>query len=157
MKETEKAYLAGLWDGEGSITVWKTERSKGVPKIIPCITLTNTNEDMILYAERLLHSVGVKYFKHSYDRKNAKRIHQLTCRNLESVKKFLESVTPYLVAKKKQAQMTLQFVSGRLDTLLYKPRGWNTHAPYSQEELAISDEIMALNKKGAVKEKVQRL
>jgi hypothetical protein len=100
------AYVAGLIDGDGSISLIRENRASGF-KYYPCIQLSNIFEGMI----NLLHQTfgGCKKIKtHQSHAKKTQYVWNV--RGLESCIKFLEKVLPFLVLKKKQAKVLLDYV-----------------------------------------------
>jgi intein/homing endonuclease len=153
-KQLDLAYLAGLWDGEGSITVWHSirkvskRRKVGADRYIAAIVLVNTNKPMIDNVERILNDMDIYptiYFRNR-GIKN-KDVYQLMSRNLTECETVLKAIYPYLIAKKQQAKLTLQFIESRKKILL-SSKGWGHGTPYSEDEIKWSKEIQRLNKRG---------
>ena len=59
--EIDKAWLAGFWDGEGSITIFTHTEKNGRKKICPTINVTNTNEYVIAHVVELLDKLGTSF------------------------------------------------------------------------------------------------
>ena len=111
LTEIEKAYLAGLIDGEGSISIKK--RIKGKPKRITpeyrlVITVTNTCRDVIYF---ILDKIkGMSGFYTKFERiRNPKRkpIFEIQLRD-KTAELLLKEIFPYLIIKKKQAELGLR-------------------------------------------------
>lgn len=145
--EIKLAWLAGLWDGEGTITVFNTKREDGTNKLCPSLVLVNTSESIIAESVKILDEIGVSMhlFKRKPERKEWKEAYQLTTRNMTSIKKLLETLMPYLIGKKAQAELTLRFINLRLNQR--ENGGW-MKCQYSEEEQSLCDQLKALNKKG---------
>lgn len=109
MKDKEDlimAYVAGLIDGDGSISLIRESRASGF-KYYPCIQLSNVFEGMIDFLYQLFG--GCKKIKSTQP--HAKKTQYVwNIRGLESCSKFLEKVLPFLVLKKKQAKVLLDYV-----------------------------------------------
>ena len=139
MKNTEAAWLAGLWDGEGSITVFRHTEKNGTRKLCPTMLVVNTDINIISEAKRLLDEIGTSY--HIFERRTSNPRHknafQLSTRNTAYIKLTLETLLPYLVGKKKQAELTLQYVNKRA-------KQW----AIDEQDEATQEAIQALNKRG---------
>jgi len=155
ISKTETAYLAGLWDGEGSITLWKNIRKEsGKPRLIASLVFVNTNLKMIEWVEDKLVKIGAPFHRHVI-KSDPKRFggrhkdcYQLTARNRESVERTLRVLLPYLVSKKEQAEIVLSFVRSRVEQMRKtKGRPSNT-TPYTKKEFDMELRIRQLNKLG---------
>ena len=105
LSETEKAYLAGLWDGDGCIYI-RTQRSpKGRVQYVMGATLTMTHKPTLkFWAERVgLGSVGILH-----DGRAKKKSYQwkLAAKKAEELLRILY---PYLMVKKDQADIAFRF------------------------------------------------
>ena len=117
-READFAWLAGIVDGEGNIdfSVQKKKTPRGVWNDYFCPKLRIMNTDMrmirkiaeIYVAENLVffyHFSNVKGYKNKKDTwKNAMHI---TISSQGSLKKVLKLIEPYLVNKKRQAQLLI--------------------------------------------------
>ena len=148
INKLDLAYLAGIWDGEGCITVWRSKRPNGVDRYTCSIVLVNTNKTLIDNAERILGLVDVypKIYHRTW-KGNQKDNYQLTSRNLDECEKVIKSLYPYLVSKKPQANLALKFIKSR-KLRLSKSKGWGHGTPYSKDEIKWSIEIQKMNRKG---------
>lgn len=146
-KQIKLAWLAGIWDGEGSITIFRHKEKNGSVKLKPCLVLTNTDINIINEAVKILDSYDIKFHVIDYTRPKSKRIYQLTTSKLSNLEKFCETITPYLVGKKSQAELLYRYVKLRIDKI--KIAGNNKHAiRYDEEELALQIKLQALNHRG---------
>jgi hypothetical protein len=109
MKETEKAYLAGLIDGEGTVSIVRLRhRGPGFEHYVASVEISNTNVKMIDWVmERLGGSVVVDARKKV---SGQKQVYRIGLRNKLAEKVLLE-VLPYLVLKGKQAELVLELRS----------------------------------------------
>ena len=98
--ETQKAYAAGLLDGEGTIGVNKTGGT-GYQ-----IGIANLNMQML---EFLQSTFGGKIYRQG--NKNYKRWELFT---KKEVLEFLLLVEPYLIVKKKQSQLMIELLNTRV-------------------------------------------
>lgn len=141
MKETDKAYLAGLIDGEGTVSIVRLRgRKVGFQHYIACVELSNTNWSMIQWVmERLGGSVVVDARKKVIGQK---QIYRLGLRN-RLAEKVLREVFPYLVLKSAQAELVLE-LRERINSLNRKrlseaERSYRAH---------LFDECAKLNRRG---------
>lgn len=131
---SRNAYMAGLMDGEGSFSVSVTYET-GKPHYAVNVRLYNTNQKIINW---VINNYGGKP---SWGDKNGGNIvsiktHRKMCQWFLTGRKVMESfilsVLPYLIAKKEQANLVLQYI--RMD---------GRHDPTARQ--AIADKVSALN------------
>lgn len=145
--ETDKAWLAGFWDGEGSITIFTHTEKNGRQKICPTINVTNTNEYVIAHVVELLDKLGTSFSvaeKHN-DNDKWKNAYTVGTRNMNYIKTVLEAIQPYLVCKKAQCTLVLRYVNKKL-----QQRETNGRPRYDDEDQDIQQQCQALNKRGKV-------
>ena len=109
MNEVDKAYLAGIIDGEGCITI----RKQG-SYYVPSVLIGNTNETLINHIKALLDYESIEYcmrYEDRGDRINARPSWTINLSSRDRVIKFLNLVLPYLVSKKDQALLVLDWCS----------------------------------------------
>ena len=106
---TELAYLAGIIDGEGNVSIVKR-----TTYYVPVVAISNTNETLVLHLKSVLESIGVG-FSLSYSdrgqRTNSKPAWTFQIAGKSRVKKLLEMVYPYLVAKRQQTDLVIKWCS----------------------------------------------
>jgi len=154
MNNEKLAWLAGLWDGEGSITAFRHKEKGGNIKIKPCLVLTNTNVELINEAVKILDTLDIRMHVIDYTRPKSKRIYQLTTSKLSNLKKFCHVLTPYLIGKKAQAELLARYVDARLSRI-ESGNGWNQNTKYSDEELSMQEALQALNHRGESSETIR--
>lgn len=159
-EKEELAWLAGAWDGEGSISIFprferyryrngeKEIEKNPFRKLTATLTLVNTEQSFMAEAIRILDKHGIAVWvqerKLNKRNKNHSDCWQLVCRKLEAIKKFLELIFPYLISKKPQADLVLRFVNSRLEQLSKRKNGLG----YTEEEQSLEQQIRILNKRG---------
>lgn len=107
MLETDKAWLAGIIDGEGCISIFARANF-----FVPSVKIANTNELLINNCKRILEIGGIEYcvrFNDRGNRKNAKPSWELSLESRPRVIAVLNMVYPYLVSKKAQADLILDW------------------------------------------------
>lgn len=99
------AYIAGIFDGEGHISLKRTSVKKY--SLVPYVGITNTNIELLNY----IHSIfGGKII--TLKIKNAmkhKQAYYLGFRKGEVIK-LLNSIKPFLLIKKNQCEIVLNFI-----------------------------------------------
>jgi len=152
MDELEKRiiWLAGFFDGEGTVTVFNHLMPYNKPifhKYSACCGIVNTDPNLINECQKIFNELGVT--SHIFVRKHQKENHsdaiQLNVRNIRSIEKLLIRLNPYLIGKKAQGELVLRFVQSRIKR---EGTGSNQFSPYNEEEKNISTECYKLNKKG---------
>ena len=138
LTEVEKAYIAGLIDGEGSIYM---KRNKGCYGIELSITLTSRK-----LIDWLNQRFSAHVIPHKEDPEHKQAWKWNTC-SQKVAPKFLKLILPYLILKRKQALLLIEFCSGiGRRRLSRKVRGRG--ATYTEREHEIFKEMARLNKRG---------
>lgn len=106
MDQTELAYLAGLFDGEGCIFIQKLNKQRGfiTSRYRLTVQITNTCESIMMWFK----SQGWYVLERKKMKKEWKRcwVGKLHDRNAS---RFLESVLLYLRVKRDEAEVALEF------------------------------------------------
>ena len=97
MLETEKAYIAGIIDGEGSIMLIRFHKNE-YPS--PCVSISSTDIELLEWIKDTT-KIGRIIYKKNYNKE--KHLDSYTYRVIyNDALKLLEKVEPYLVIKKKK-------------------------------------------------------
>ena len=135
MKDTELAYLAGFFDGEGTIYIQKHNKKNKFHMRLE-VSITNTSYEVVSLFCVLGHSHHSIYSNKTIP--NSRLIHRIRFSGIDTIKKVLVAIYPYLFLKKRHAELIIRFC--------------NIHKKYSRilttEELAIYTELKKLNKRG---------
>ena len=113
LTDFERGFITGLFEGEGSIILSKTNRKytrgrKGqkYPSnrfyIMNHITITNTNLKLLKYAQKL---IGGKIRLHSHNYKTQKPSFILGICNQQQILDLLSEIYPHLIEKRKKAKL----------------------------------------------------
>lgn len=100
MKAVEKAYLAGIVDGEGTVTLAKHHRNE-TP--VPYVAIANNNLEMLKWVKTRAGGIIIHkrrrlvYHKESY---------AWSVRQARALR-FLKDIRPFLIVKKQQASLIL--------------------------------------------------
>ena len=146
--ETDKAWLAGIFDGEGCIAFGKC-----VGKKRPYIGFHITNSDLGLLGKcqmiiqniikRPIKLLNKKIYSYSLVNTNLK-IYTIDLRKQQEIYDILKTIEPYLTAKWRKVKLVLDFLEVRLEErkqLKYR----NMFSPAS--ERLIKDTVLLGNKK----------
>lgn len=143
LPETEKAYIAGFLDGEGTISMDSRGLNQKLIYIRPYIKVTSTNREVIEYIstifERNMDVTKYREWKTAFN---------VRITSLKGVLNVLETILPYLKVKKRQAELLINYCKLRMKHV--RERGWGG-PKYSDDEMKLFYEIRALNKKGVVR------
>jgi hypothetical protein len=102
--EVQKAYVAGILDGEGSITNSPRKHRRKVPF---CIVVSITNQSYALL-EYIQSIIGGKIYRHSIQKQNGKQNWRLVIHRQLDVVYLLENIKDYLCLKKARAEKALE-------------------------------------------------
>jgi hypothetical protein len=97
MKDWEAAYIAGIIDGEGSISLTRMHENEHRR---PCITIASTDKELLIYIQTL--AGGIINNKKNYNPVRHKDSYTLNIKNKEKVLLVLKQVTSYLRVEKKK-------------------------------------------------------
>ncbi|MDF2883079.1 MAG: hypothetical protein K0R54_3636 [Clostridiaceae bacterium] len=104
MTDTEKAYIAGIIDGEGSIMLQKFH-SNEFPS--PCISIASTTYELLDWIKSVIRK-GVIKQKKNYNSSKHKDCYSYILKYNDAIK-LLEEIYPYLIinSKRKRAELIL--------------------------------------------------
>ena len=142
MKETDLAWLAGIWDGEGSIVLFSNQEKDGTKKIKPVCVVVNTDISIINEIQRILVGIECNFVIHERKPKNRKHnvCWAVSTSNMLYLKRFLDQVSPYLKGlKKSRADILSRYVNQRL--LKVDKRKFNGTTPYDDKDWSFIDEF----------------
>ena len=108
-KKIDLAYVAGIVDGEGSISITSSDRKRSNGIIdkyyFLSVTVSNTNKPILIWLQSLFG--GSLYDKRNYY-ENCKPVHIWRCASNIALR-FLKRIYPYLRIKKLHAEIAMQF------------------------------------------------
>ena len=107
IKETELAYLAGLLDGEGTISLTSKLRKYGYRYFQPRICITNTKIEMLNFCKDKFG--GLIYISAKANSVENRRTAYRWSLSGDKACLLLASILPFLTIKKQQAQLVLVF------------------------------------------------
>lgn len=142
LSELEKAYIAGIMDGEGFIGLIHSYRAKRqCNHFQPKVDMSNTDERLIDWLKTRLSSL--KPFvetKPARDLTNQKPVHHLMLFGPERISIFLEQIIPYMIIKKEMAEILLKYTKSRL--------GLRKGSPYTIDPEKTYQLLRSMNQKG---------
>ncbi len=97
MESWEVAYIAGIIDGEGSITLTKIHENEHRR---PCITIASTDKELLIYVQTVIG--GSITNKKNYKPELHKESYTLNIKKKETVLSVLKQISPYLRINKKR-------------------------------------------------------
>jgi len=97
MEDWEAAYIAGIIDGEGTITLTRMHEKEHRR---PCITIASTDKELLTYLQTL--TGGAINNKKNYSPERHKDSYTLNIKNKENVLFLLKRVITYLRVDKKR-------------------------------------------------------
>jgi hypothetical protein len=100
------AYLSGIIDGEGTIYVSK-RLHRGLDDYWPRIQIVNTNKPMMEYIHKTFGGLLYEKNRSKHSKKWRTQYEWVTNRTLMDI--ILPLVIPYLICKKPQAELMIQF------------------------------------------------
>ncbi|MFQ5542565.1 MAG: LAGLIDADG family homing endonuclease [Candidatus Binatia bacterium] len=148
--QTERlAWLAGIWDGEGHISIRRTVSKKsGKPQYSPRVGLTNSNMPIISRARQLLDSLDIEY---SFREKGSggpdgslRKTGTIRIETLENASRLLTYLKPHLVGKRVQAEDLLELCHRRITAFSRKDP--NSRRTYTQKDFELVISILEANR-----------
>lgn len=122
------AYTAGLIDGEGYISLLKAYNTDH--QYTPVVKVSSTDPYMTVF----LHAnFGGHLDKIRTHRPPQKPSRMWTLRNGRNVSKFLEKIYPYLLVKKAQAGLVMEYSSKYSQNSLRNPEIWAEKDEYYRQ------------------------
>ena len=105
MTETEKAYIAGIIDGEGSIMLQKFH-SNEFPA--PCVSIASTSLELLKWIKKTVEK-GVIISKKNYNPEVHKDCYSYVLRRNDAIY-LIKEIYPYLIieTKRKRAKLILK-------------------------------------------------
>lgn len=161
----EVGWLAGLIDGDGTISVYVRQPSphhkSRAGAIIPHITITNCNPDLVECLHDLLNRIGVghhivwrKAERHypsegGHPIKRREDIAHISMHGMKRVEKALDVVGNFLIGKKPQALLVREFIRYRKDPKTSAiPTARAIMTPYGDYEWELVEKIRSCQKGG---------
>jgi hypothetical protein len=105
----QRAYIAGILDGEGSITLWKNPKKNNKPNVL--IRIINTDKNLLHYLLKVIKVGSVYKVKTSPNAfKSNLQVYQWAVNGTYTAKNFLNILMPYLIIKRSKAEKALKLI-----------------------------------------------
>lgn len=142
------AWLAGIWDGEGTFSVRCSRVNKGkYSQYSPNISVVNSNAAIINEVVKILSDLNIPYHAVEKGRGgfegSSRQCYVIAFCTLSAANKFLPIIIPFLVGKRPQAELMKRFVDSRIARRNKVSR--NSECEYNKEELNALAKIYDLN------------
>lgn len=163
VSELDLAWLAGWWDGEGSIGIaLQHSGSRGWVSLTPSVQASFTDRPALDKIIEVLGSLGITGLGYEYQEKDPtkhKNSWHVRVNRLTDIRILAPRVMPYAVIKRDRWELILEFANSRLEGRELEPsgrvkRGGNTHRPWKCREIEIAVELRRLNHRGPHTEEV---
>jgi hypothetical protein len=146
--ETDFAYLAGIVDGEGTVSIHRNvTRRKG--RIFvgyqPQLTISNTDLRML---ESLQGRFGGHIVKANTPAKKDWKQGYLLCFRRKEMVVLLQRLNPYLISKRRKAEMLFEYMNTRTKGVSTGEDGRFVGIPLTDRQKQIIAEIRKNNKRG---------
>lgn len=119
MLQTDLAWLAGIWEGEGSILLYSRTHSDKRIQITPNVVMSNSDIHIVNKCRKIIEEMGCNFSWREYKPKGKETYltqYKISSAHAGNIKIFLEHILPYLVGNKKAyAETLLAFVSRRVE------------------------------------------
>ena len=137
MQDTDLAWLAGIWEGEGSILLYSRPVNDKRIQISPLVTMTNTDVSIVNECRKIIDQMGCNFSWREYKPKGKdsyKTCYKISSAHAGNIQIFLKCLMPYLKGEKKhKAETLLAFVSRRVEKGKTQLGGLK-HLPYDNED-----------------------
>lgn len=147
-QETDVAWLAGIFDGEGTITVTRNGSTKHPEQNARKteMTIPNGDERMILKIIIVLESLGIKPYVTCLEPASHQRLKRwrVGVTKRTDISTLSGALIPYLSCKREQAILLKRYVDSRIKR---ETENGNrlTRKPISEEEKFLGDKIVEFN------------
>ena len=143
-QERSLAWLAGILDGEGSISVQVYTLPDGRVRLTPFVSIVNGDAGILSGCYEVLTEIGVSFRNCKKPLSTGAVSGLIECRNIridgiKPVKRLVQAVLPYLrSAKRKNAEVLLEYLKSRDDRGTERNElGHIRRAEYSRGEIEL--------------------
>ena len=149
MDEKQLAWLAGIVDGEGTITMYEMHTNRGYRWIRPIFQIINTNIDLMRKCQEIIGTITREPKINKKGKTKDWKSHYRPCYTIqitkqEDIKLICVVLYPYLIAKKKQAELMIEFIKIRQQIPKAKIKN-NQSTSYTNGENLLLEEVLRLN------------
>lgn len=141
LTDSEKGYIAGIFDGEGTINVYAHkskhyQHQKRDYVLSPQVQVANTDETLIQWIQNRITkgSIWSRICK-----QGTKPLHTYTLYGYPDIIILLEAILPFLIIKKDHAVLVVEWCKSRLSK--------SQRCPYDEQDLQIYQKLKDLKNK----------
>jgi hypothetical protein len=148
---SDTAWLAGFWDGEGSIGIAKDRTTL----ILRC-QLSSTCHETVTHILRILEAREINGRGYTYQERDPEKhmdAHYLRITGTANILKFARMIRPHLITKRRQCEIAIEWAERRIE----KAGGLDCNGrlrksgipiPYDDYELSLYAEMCEINRRG---------
>lgn len=145
--QTDLAWLAGIWDGEGHFSIRRTVGPYKDPQYSPRLGVTNSNTQILTRVRQILDALEVKYYFREKGEGgfvgSTKQTWVIAIETLSNALKVIVAIRPYLVGKGFQADCITEYCERRLK---YKSRKFpNSVKKYKARDFELVESVFEAN------------
>ena len=138
----EIGWLAGIWDGEGTISV---RRNNAIGQISPRMHIVNTNMLIIEKVVEILGNLDIRFYiaekgQGGFEGSN-RQCYIIGVQTMLYADKLINILYPYLIGKRVQAKLLKSFLSSRLNRKVVEGR----NCKYNDMELESIEKLYLSN------------
>lgn len=146
--QTDLAWLAGIWDGEGHFSIRRTVLKNGnSPQYSPRIGITNSNVQILTKVREILDALDIGYYFKEKEQGgfegSEKQTWVVSVETMINAVKVITAIKPYLVGKIFQANCILEYCERRLKYADRK-KG-NAERKYSERDFDLVRKVYEAN------------
>jgi hypothetical protein len=143
------AYLAGIIDGEGTITILQhRQHNRNTLVLRPRLSAAN-NHHGLLETIRQRHG-GTLIINHRKPKPNKKPSYVWRICGAKELHEIIGNVLPYLIVKAVHAEVMMNYLESRISA-----RANNVHAGYASADIAAFETLKEMNRRGSHEAKQQ--
>ena len=130
-------WIAGFFDGEGYIGLWKRSDNRGYKDTYrPSVVISNTDEKTIVYLSEQLILNGVpNHIKERKSRNGWRKSWVVEISGFERIKKFIYFIEEHVITKRSQVEIMKEFINKRSSVCKNTPYDDRDHEIYEQLKL----------------------
>lgn len=151
LSEVQKTWLACAIDAEGAVGLsaipQKRANKQKVRVYKPHVQVGNTYFQFIEHFKELLYK-RLKIIELDHSGKNQKNVYLYSIFSMPEVYSVLKTISPYLIIKKKQAELVLKWIE--LEDERMRRTYFGDPLQYSDEQKEIWKALMVLNHRGRI-------
>lgn len=148
VEETKLAWLAGVWDGEGSVSSFFTSPTNAGPKVQMSMTCGKTIFEII----KTLKDIGVSALGYTYQEKKShhKDAHYIRVNRVNDVLTMGKALVSYSVTKRAMWELAIEMCEIKMSRRRVMPdgrlsKGGKPMSPLTEREFEIANLLREMN------------